>query len=130
MHSFTSATLLATTLSAALACGLLFPREDPPAPEVPAPTTVLVQVESHNWSDITIYLVAGGLPHRLGMVSALSEATFDFPSYRLHASGGIRLRALPIAGRAFTSETILVQPGQVITWTLENDLDRSSHAVY
>jgi hypothetical protein len=91
---------------------------------------VLVAVESHNWSDITIYLMAGGLPQRLGMVTALGNATFDFPSHRLNTSGGVRLRALPVAGRPFTSETILVLPGQVISWTLENDLNTSSFSVY
>jgi hypothetical protein len=90
----------------------------------------MVSVESHNWNDITVYLMAGGLPQRLGMVTALSSATFDFPSHRLNTSGGVRLRALPVAGRPFTSETILVMPGQVITWTLENDLDASSFSVY
>jgi hypothetical protein len=38
--------------------------------------------------------------------------------------------ALPVAGRGFTSETILVMPGQVITWKLENELDTSSLSVY
>jgi hypothetical protein len=91
---------------------------------------VLVAVESHNWNDITVYLMAGGLPQRLGMVTALSSATFDFPSHRLNTSGGVRLRALPVAGRPFTSETILVMPGQVISWTLENDLATSSFSVH
>jgi hypothetical protein len=91
---------------------------------------VMVEVESHNWSDVTVYLVAGGLPQRLGMVSALSNATFGFPSQRLNNSTGVRLRALPVAGRPFTTESILVLPGQVITWTLENKLDASSFSVY
>jgi hypothetical protein len=64
------------------------------------------------------------------MVTALGEASFDFPSQRLNTSGGVRLRALPVAGQPFTSETILVLPGQVITWTLENNLDASSYSVY
>jgi hypothetical protein len=91
---------------------------------------VMVEVESHNWSDITVYLISGGLPQRLGMVSALGEASFDFPAQRLNSSAGIRLRALPVAGRAFTSDAILVQPGQVISWTLENVLNASSYSVY
>jgi len=93
-------------------------------------TTVSVEVQSHNWSDVTVYLVAGGLPQRLGMVTALGVGSFEFPSQRLHNSGGVRLRALPVAGKPFTSETILVFPGQVITWTLENKLDASSFSVY
>jgi hypothetical protein len=110
-------------------CGL-FSSRPPSSSDSAAPTKVLVEVESHNWSDITVYLLAGGLPQRLGMVSALSSATFDFPSHRLNTSAGVRLRALPVAGKPFTTETILVYPGQVITWTLENHLDASSLSVY
>jgi hypothetical protein len=117
-------------LSAVPSCGLLFPHHRAAPPQTAVPTQVLVAVTSHNWSDITVYLLAGGLPQRLGMVSALGEATFDFSSHRLNNSTGVRLRALPIAGRAFTSETILVQPGQSIFWTLENNLETSNFTVY
>jgi hypothetical protein len=118
-------------LSSALpSCGLLFPQHHPPAADTSVSRQVQVAVTSHNWSDITVYLLAGGLPQRLGMVSALGEATFDFSSQRLYTSGGVRLRALPVAGRAFTSETILVQPGQAIFWTLENNLETSNFTVY
>ena len=112
-------------VSSSLACGAFSSRN-------PSPTRsrVTVEVENHNWSDITVYLVTAGLPHRLGMVTALSNATFAFPSQHLNTGSSIRLRALPVAGRAFTSETILVQPGQAISWTLENDLDASSLTVY
>ncbi len=117
-----------TLLAGGVGCGLLSSQ----TPERPAPPQgqVLVSVESHNWNDITVYLLAGGLPQRLGMVSALGAATFDFSSQRLNTSAGVRLRALPVAGRAFTSETILVLPGQAIFWTLENNLETSNFTVY
>jgi hypothetical protein len=111
------------------ACGL-FSSHHSPAGDDPRRAPVDVHVESHNWSDITVYLITGGLPQRLGMVTALSSATFTFPALRLHTSGDVRLRALPVAGRPFTSETILVNPGQMITWRLENDLSTSSLSVY
>ena len=110
-------------------CGL-FSSQQPSASARPQRGQVLVSVESHNWNDITVYLLAGGLPQRLGMVSAMGEATFDFSSQRLNTSAGVRLRALPVAGQHFTSETILVLPGQSIFWTLENKLDASSVTVY
>jgi hypothetical protein len=121
--------LVAVVLPAA-GCGLLFPRKEQPGPSAEPSNSVLVEVESHNWNDITVYLLSGGLPERLGMVTALGGATFDFSSHHLNSSTGIRLRALPVAGQAFTTETILVFPGQVITWTLENNLEASSHSVY
>jgi hypothetical protein len=116
-------------LLTATGCGL-FSSRNPSASASPARNEISVAVESHNWSDITVYLMAGGLPQRLGMVNALGRATFDFPSQRLNTSAGVRLRALPVAGRPFTTETILVLPGQMITWTLENRLDASSFSVY
>lgn len=122
--------LFSALLSSAPGCGLLFRHHAQPAPNAAEPTIVSVQVESHHWSDITVYLITGGLPQRLGMVSALGEATFDFSSHRLKGRGDVRLRALPVAGQPFTSETILVVPGQVIFWTLENHLEASSVTVY
>jgi hypothetical protein len=127
----TARTTLACTALLGLVPGCGSPTSrHPNLSDSPSRTQVLVAVESHNWSDVTIYLMAGGLPQRLGMVTALSSATFDFSSHRLNTSGGVRLRALPVAGRPFTTETILVLPGQVITWTLENDLNISSFSVY
>ena len=122
---------LACTLAVAAGpgCGLLF-SSSPTGSAARTQDPVLVSVESHNWSDITVYLVSGGLPQRLGMVSALGEATFDFSAHRLNTSSGVRLQALPVAGQPFTSETILVLPGQAIFWTLENNLETSSFTVY
>ncbi|HEY8196521.1 MAG TPA: hypothetical protein VIG04_06065 [Gemmatimonadales bacterium] len=64
------------------------------------------------------------------MVTSSRSAVLAFPSQRLNSGSGVRLRALPVAGAAYTTETILVLPGQTITWTLENILDHSSLSVY
>jgi hypothetical protein len=117
--------VLAALMCSIPGCGV-FSSKNP----APARSEVSVEVENHNWSDITVYLMAGGLPQRLGMVTSLRTATLAFPSQRLNAGSGIRLRALPVAGKSYTTETILVLPGQTITWTLENDLDHSSLTVY
>ena len=130
MYGVRPGLFLAMLMIGGSGCGLLFSREKQQPAERPAKGNVVVEVESRNWNDITVYLVSGGLPQRLGMVSALGEASFDFPPQRLNSSTGVRLRALPVAGRAFTSEVILVLPGQVITWTLENNLDASYYSVY
>src|SRR5919106_3506613 len=96
-----------------------------------ADAEVALEVENHGWSDIVIYLVRGTAADRLGMVGALNTETFVFPYRRLGVGTDVRLRAYPIGGpRAFTSENVLVQPGQWIKWTLESDLTRSFLAVY
>jgi hypothetical protein len=93
-------------------------------------TPVELEVENHNWSDIVIYLVRGSQRQRLGMVTALGNTVFTFPYRRLGNSGDARLAAHAIGGSGYTSESVLVQPGQTIKWTLESDLSRSSLAVY
>lgn len=96
-------------------------------PDVPVP----VEIENHYQGDVVIYLAQGSQRQRLGMVTALSRASFTFPWRRLSVTGTSRLLAYPIAGsRTYPSEPLYVQPGQYISWTLESDLDRSSLAVY
>jgi hypothetical protein len=93
-------------------------------------TPVDLEVENHNWSDIVIYLVRGTQRQRLGMVSALSSTVFTFPYHRLGTGGDARFSAHAIGGEGYTSESVLVQPGQTLKWTIESDLARSSLAVY
>lgn len=90
-----------------------------------------LEVENHGWSDIVISLVRGTAVERLGMVGGLKSETFVFPYRKLGVGTDVRLRAYPIGGpSAFTSENLLVQPGQWVKWTLESDLTRSFLAVY
>ncbi|MGH7497696.1 MAG: hypothetical protein ACREL3_02470 [Gemmatimonadales bacterium] len=94
-------------------------------------TPVSVEVENHNWSDMVIYLDRGNLSQRLGTVTAQNSAVFTFPYLQLGTTGNARLRADPIGDlRSFSSETLNVQPGQTIKWTIENDIDRSFLGVY
>jgi hypothetical protein len=115
-------------LSVAPACGFFSSSRN--SDSVHTGSQVVVAVESHSWSDITVYLIGKGLPQRLGMVTALGNSRFDFSSQQLNGSGGVRLRALPVGGRPFTSETIPVQAGQSIFWTLEDNLETSNFTVY
>src|SRR4051812_50062481 len=95
-------------------CGLLSSGHRPTA-KTNSRSPVLVEVESRNWNDITVYLITGGLPQRLGMVTALGNATFKFSAHRLNTTGDVRLRALPVAGEGFSPEKSLVLPGPGIT---------------
>ena len=91
---------------------------------------VAIELENQGWSDVIIYLVRGTQAVRLGTVGSLRSATFAMPFRRLGA-GEVRLRARAMAGAAeFTSETLLVRPGQRVKWTLPSELSRSFLAVY
>jgi hypothetical protein len=121
--------LIPWVLLASLSLGCHSHSKNEPSPGLD--TEVSLEVENHNWNDVVIYLLRGGQPERLGMVTAHSTGTFVVPYRRISSSGNARLSAYPIGGgSAFNSEALLVQPGQSIKWTLETDLSRSSLVVY
>jgi hypothetical protein len=114
-----------------LGCASKSEEQDEDVEPLEASAELALEVENHGWSDIVIYLVRGTAVERVGMVGALNTETFVFPYRRIGIGTDVRLRAYPIGGpRAFTSESVQVQPGQWIKWTLESDLTRSFLAVY
>jgi hypothetical protein len=101
----------------------------------PAPAAqineVPLEVVNHHWLDVTIYVVRDGQPARVGIANATSSASFVLPSRLLGQGGEVRLLGRPIGGsEGAVSETVVVQPGQLIEWTLESDLSRSTIGVY
>jgi hypothetical protein len=99
---------------------------------VPIPEFVLVSVDNHNWSDVVVSLVRGGAqPFRLGTVTAGQSTVLRFPGQYIAGSTPLELLAKPIGGfSTLRSPRFVVQPGQSVTWTLENALERSSLAVF
>jgi hypothetical protein len=117
-------------VSVAPACGLLSSRHSESA-ATGANAEVSLEVESHHWNDVVIYLMNGNQSQRLGTVPGVSTEQFFFPYRQLAAGGKVRLRAYPVGGQgSFTSEDVVIQPGQWIKWILESDLSRSSMSVY
>jgi hypothetical protein len=90
----------------------------------------MVEVESHHWNDVVVYLMNGNQAQRLGMVTGVSTNRFTIPYRQIATGGRLRLRAHAVGGQSFTSEDVSVQPGQWVRWTLESDLRRSSLAVF
>lgn len=99
-----------------------------PGPAPPARfTEVGLEVVNHHWGDVRIYAIHDGVAERVGMVTAVSTESFILPGRYFNSGGLIRLRAWPIGDPTFfTSEALQIQPGQMIIWTLETQLDRSS----
>ena len=105
-----------------------------PAPQVDpdarAPD-VAVQIVNRGWSDMVILLSTGGVWERLGQAGAAKSTTFFVPWHKLAGAGVVRLQADPTgASRVLISEIVSVQPGRVVVWTLEQQLDQSTIAVY
>jgi hypothetical protein len=93
--------------------------------------SVPLSVDNHNWLDVVIYVVHDGQRTRLGLATASSSATFSLPLYFLGQGREVHLLGDPVGGHgSVTTETIVVQPGQSIVWTLETDLKRSYVGVF
>jgi hypothetical protein len=105
---------------------------DPPTPaSVEFTKPVKLDVTNHNWLDVTVYVVHGSQRTRLLTVTATQGASAILPLHALRPSGEIRLLAHAVGDPSpFLSETIIAKSGMTITWTLENDLKRSSLAVW
>ncbi len=105
-----------------------------PADVVPAPAwsqaEIGLTVVNHNWSDARIYLLHDGIAQRLGLVASASEATFMLPGRNFSSGATVRLRATLVGNsQPVTTDPILVQPDQVITWTIELSLAHSTLVV-
>jgi hypothetical protein len=104
--------------------------EDQPTPDT-TPVDVPLEVENHNWLDVVIYVLHDGERSRVGIANASSQSSFVLPARMVGQGHELRLLGHPIGGAGGTvTETVTVQPGQYIEWTLENDLNDSAIGVY
>ncbi len=105
-------------------------QEDRATPDT-TPVDVPLEVDNHNWLDVVIYVLHDGDRSRVGIANASSQSSFVLPARMVGQGHELRLLGHPIGGEGGTvTETVTVQPGQYIEWTLENDLSRSAIGVY
>lgn len=98
--------------------------------DVPA-GEIALSVTNHNYLDVVIYVVHDGQHTRIGTVTGSSSQVFYVPARLLGQGREIQLLGDPIGSPDFArTETVVVQPGQYVEWTLETDLRRSSVGVY
>ncbi len=105
------------------------------APDRGAPAAtdeqLTIRVVNHNWLDVTIYLVHGGRQDRLGLATATSTTTFTLRLRNLSGGREYRLRGDPVGSRqTVTTEALRASGGDLVTWSLETDLSRSSVTVH
>lgn len=89
-----------------------------------------VRVENQNWNDMRIYVIRDGTAHRLGSVVTFGAKSFRVASTDLSGAGTVQLEARALGSRLIkTSQPIQVHGGDVVTWTLKNNLGTSSITV-
>ena len=92
---------------------------------------VKAQVTNNHWLDIRVYAVADGREHRLGTVTSFSADTFTLPRWFADVAHNTQLVAYPIGSRSGVATPILLLvPGDVIQWRVENNLNLSNVAVF
>jgi hypothetical protein len=119
--------LFAVLSTLTLACGS---PHRPPAAPAPQDSFAIVVI-NHHWLDVTVYLVHDGQRTRVGTVTATTTQQFDLSARLLGATRRVSLIGEAVGSKeAVRTETLTLQPGQYIEWTLENALQRSSVALY
>lgn len=109
-------------------CGQKRPVNDDVAPEG---GEISMVVQNNHWHDMTLYLVHEGVSDRVGVVTAASTRSFVLPLRRFGTAGTFRLSAYQIGGDQYhVTELLPVQRDEHVTYTLENDLQRSSVTVH
>ena len=78
-----------------------------------------------------MYVIRDGQRTRVGMVTASTEQTFALSPSLTRGVGTLQLEAHSIgAPGGIRSEAMAARPQMQIEWTLENNLSRSSLAIY
>jgi hypothetical protein len=94
-------------------------------------TSVVLEIDNHNWSDINVYILHDGRRHRFTTVTATKDVSLVIPRSLQGETGVFRLAVYRIGGRdSFTSEPISTRTGYTIRLTVESDLKRSSVGVW
>ena len=102
-----------------------------PPPSRTHPVDVALHVTNHHWLDVTVSVEYDGQRTRVGSVTAATSAEFVLPLRLFGVSREFRLVGEAIGSpEVVRTETLTIQPGQFIEWTLEHDLRRSSVGVF
>jgi hypothetical protein len=80
--------------------------------------------------DVNIFLQHDGQPDRIAMVPASTTRAIVLPLRMLGQSKAIRIIAEPIGDEtSYTTDMLVVQPGQIVELNVENLIARSSYNI-
>lgn len=95
-------------------------------PQDPA-EEISIRVVNRNRLDVMVYVMHDGARTRLGLATASSTTDFTLSMNVLGAGKEYRLLGDPIGVRMnVTTETLHAQPGDEVTWSLEDSFARST----
>ena len=106
------------------------------SPRAVADLQTAVSIRNYNWSDMMIYLLRanGGAPVRLGTVTSMT--TLRIPLRRsvaaelqIHGSSLLLLRPLVNPRESYTTHSVFMTPGEVMSLTVANQLGLSTLVV-
>jgi hypothetical protein len=106
------------------------PRQNVEAGAAPESGGFSLVLNNHQVLDANVFIQHDGQVDRVGMVSASSSRVLELPLWMLGQSRLIRLIAEPIGNdERYTSDFLLVQPGQVVELNVEGVLQRSNYSI-
>ncbi len=115
--------VLLTTLSCA------GPRQDVDPTPVEASGFSLI-LNNRHLLDVNIFLQHDGQPDRIATVTSTSSQSIVLPLRMLGQSKTIRIIAEPIGDETrYTTDLLVVQPGQIIELNVESLLARSNYSI-
>jgi hypothetical protein len=105
------------------------PRQDvDPAPLEPSGFSLILN--NRHLLDVNIFLQHDGQPDRIATVTSSSSHSLVLPLRLLGQSKTIRIIAEPIGDETrYTTDILLVQPGQIIEFNVESTIARSNYSV-
>lgn len=94
--------------------------ESPSADEQEDEAT-MARVSNDSWYNIRVYVVDAGRRQQLGSVGSYESSTFEIPRDMVDTSGEIQMLADPVGSTVgYRSSPVLIGPGQVVKWTVQN----------
>ena len=105
------------------------PRQDvDPSPLEPSGFSLILN--NRHLLDVNIFLLHDGQPDRITTVTSATSHSIVLPLRMLGESRAIRIIAEPIGNETrYTTDILVVQPGQIIELNVENLLARSNYSI-
>jgi hypothetical protein len=114
-------------LALAMACA--GPRQDVDPEPVQADGFSLI-LNNHHLLDVNIFLLHDGQPDRIATIPSSTTRAIVLPLRMLGQSKAIRIIAEPIGDETrYTTDLLVVQPGQIVELNVESAISRSSYNI-